>query len=226
MHGGDDGAAAERGHVERAFRREEAGLRQAQRAALGADLGLFERGETPDDDEVLPIGLRRARHHRRQDVIFALGVRRVEPVHTGRVHAHARRALDRLGAALQVHLEDLWRAGRAEEDRPRVVLIDDRLGDREDRREYVAPGQVVLVEHRRREPRLCEDHDAERRLQKALARPGADHEEEAVLHLVMQPPDRSERAEVVTREDLRARVQHGSSRYQTAAATATSPACT
>ncbi len=55
--------------------------------------------------------------------------------------------------------------------------------------------QVALVDDRGGEARLGKDHDAGGRLQEVRAGAAADHEEERVLYLAVQPDDAGQPAE-------------------------------
>ncbi len=208
VHGGEHRARSDRRQIERAFVGQKRRFGQSHRGAFEAHLGFLDRREAAQDDDVLVRADRAALDHRLQHVVLALRVGGIEAVEPARVHAHAGQRLERFGATGHVHLENFRRAGRAQKNRARLVLGDDRFDQRPQRLEHVAARQVVFVEHRGREARLGEDHHAQRCLQKPLTRVGADDEEEAVLHLVVQPADRRERTEVVALDRFGSGVEH------------------
>jgi hypothetical protein len=203
MNGCEHGVRSDPGHVEGAFAGQKPRFRQAHRAAFEPQFRFFERREATEDDEIAFVRRGRALDHRLQYVVFALRVGGVEPVEAARIDAHPELGFERSGAPGDVHFEDFRRARRGEKNRPRRMFGNDRGHERAQAGQRIGPAQIVLVEDRRSETRLREDHDAERGLEKALARAGPDDEKKAVLHLVMQPTDRRERTKIVALDNVR-----------------------
>ncbi len=103
----------------------------------------------------------------------------------------------RSARARQVELDDFGRARPDQKQhadiRPaREQPVDDAV-------EFLVgigqAGEVALVDDGGREPRLGENHDAGGRLQQVRAGAGADHQEEGILDLAMQPDDAGQAAE-------------------------------
>ena len=164
-----------------------------------AELILDDVGKRADDQErALVTGLRQFRNHGGEAGILALGeggldaaARVVQDPDVGReLPAQA------LGGTVQIELDHLGRAGAHEKqqldvgppleqpcDHPIQLLVGIRHA-----------GEVALLEDRRGEARLGEDHDAGGRLDQVRAGARADDQEERVLDLAVQPDDAGEAA--------------------------------
>ena len=102
-----------------------------------------------------------------------------------------------LRGALKIELDDFRRAGGHEEQKLDVGAALQKL--RHDAVEFVVEighaGQIALLQNGGGEARLGEDHHPRRRLDQMRAGARADHEEERVADLSMQPDDAGEAAE-------------------------------
>ena len=114
--------------------------------------------------------------------------------------------LRRSRGAAQVELDHLGRAGAHEEQELDVGAALEQPGDHPV--ELVIgvrhAGEVALLEDRRGEARLGEDHDAGGDLDQVRAGARADHQEEGVLDLAVQPDDPGEAAKDLALASLEA----------------------
>ena len=87
------------------------------------------------------------------------------------------------------------------------MLGDDRGDDRAEAVERVGAAEIVLVEDCRREAGFAKIITPRAVWRKPWHEPVPTHEKEAVLHLVMQPADRGERAKIVSLDNRGVRFQ-------------------
>jgi hypothetical protein len=196
-----------------AARGKEAHRADAQPVEQADELVLDHVGERADDEQrrrrVVRLG-RQLGDERLQAGVLALRERRLDTAPRVVEHAHAGevRHVQPFGGALEIELDDLGRARADEEERADVGAPGEQLPD--DAVELLVgvgeAGEVALLEDRRGEARLGEDHHAGGALQQVGAGPRADHEEEGVLHLPVQPHDAGQAAEHLA---LPAFAQHG-----------------
>ena len=142
---------------------------------------------------------RQRRHERGEAGVLALGEGGLDAAAGIIEDPHLRRKLRRepLRGARQVELDDLGGAGADQEQQadiaaplqqPRDHAIQFGIG-------IGHAGEVTLFDDRGGEARLGEDHHAGGRLDQVRAGAGADHQEERVLDLAMQPHDSGQAAE-------------------------------
>ncbi len=180
--------------------------RRRQEARLDAEFGeeprelvLDDVGERADDKQLALAAARHGRGEGGQRLILALGEGRLDAAARIAQHAglRAEARVEPLGGAREVELDHLGGAGADEEEHPDVgparqkpvdhaVELLMRVGE---------AGEVALLDDGGGEARLGEDHHAGGRLDKMGAGARADHEEEGVLDLAMQPDDRGQPAE-------------------------------
>ena len=180
-------------------RRETADRTDAEFPEKTQELVLDHVGQRADEKKLLLVGLGQGRHHRRETGVLALGEGGLDAGARVAHHSHMRGVTDgqALGGAGEVEFDDLRRAGPDEEELADVgaalqqsadLAVDLVLGVGE-------TGEVLLLHDRGAEARLGEDHHAGGRLQQMRAGARADHEEEGVLHLAVQPDDAGQAAE-------------------------------
>ena len=173
----------------------------AHRAEQPHELILDDVGERADDHErrrrIGFLGGQR-RHERRQRGVLALreggldaAARIVEDADGAEV------AVEPRGGAAEVELDHLGRAGAHEEQQLDVGTAREELAHHAvDLVMGVGKaGEIPLLDDGRGEARLGEDHHAGGRLDEMRAGARADHQEEGVLDLAMQPDDAGEAAE-------------------------------
>ena len=137
--------------------------------------------------------------HTAEARVFALRERGLDTAARIVENAHPRQELlvQAFGGALQIELDHFRRAGADQEQRRDVRTPIEELPDTAI--ELVVgigeTGKITFAENGGRETRFGKDHDAGRRLHEVRAGAGADHEEERVLHLPVQPDDAGESAE-------------------------------
>ncbi len=195
-------AGADRRQVARESRRQEAHVLDAERRERAAPLVLDHVGERAHHQHLLrgARGLRRhAWDERGEAGVLALRERGLDAAARIVEHAHARR--ERLRESLrgprQVELDHLGRAGA---DQEQQLDVGPALEQARDHAVELCvgvgeTGEVAVVDDRGGEARLGEDHHAGRRLDQVRAGARADHEEECVLDLAVQPDDAGEPAE-------------------------------
>jgi hypothetical protein len=122
--------------------------------------------------------------------------------------ALAQAAVQPLRRLAQIELDHFRRAGADQEQRADFRAAFEQLQG--DAVELVIAighaGQIAFLDDGRGKARLCKDHHPGRRLQQMGAGARADHQEEGILHLAVQPDDAGQPAE---HRALAALAQHG-----------------
>jgi hypothetical protein len=195
------GAAAHRRQVVGATRREEVHRPDTEFREEPCKLVLDDVREGPGDQQ---RGFGAAAHRQRrrqvaQAAVLTLGEGGFDTA--AGIGDKAQAALVAVAEALrgvaQVQLDHLGGAGADQEDGPDFRAPGHDLGHHTVQL-FVAvrhAGQVAILQHRSREARLGEDHDARGRLHQVSAGARTDHEEKGVLDLAVQPDDGGQPAE-------------------------------
>ncbi len=198
-------AGRDRGHRPGAAPRQEAD-RDAEIGEEARELVLDHVAERARDQQA---GLARRRLRRRKRLgqlrhqggeagVLALREGGLDPRARVGEHPHGREAAREPQARpREVELDHFRRAGADEEEEPDVGPPGDQPLDHpvELVLRVGEAGEIPLVEDRGGEAGLGEDHHAGRRLDQVRAGARADHEEEGVLDLAVQPDDAGEPAE-------------------------------
>ena len=131
--------------------------------------------------------------------VLSLCERRLDAAARVVEHPHLRHELLRQssGSAMQIELDDLRRAGADEKQQADVGAALQQLGYHPV--EFLVhigqTGQIAFIDDGRGKPGLGKNHHAGRRLDQMGTGARADHQEERILHLAVQPDDAGQTAE-------------------------------